>query len=379
MRKKHIWVVVLVVLIVVSSYIYFNKKNVINTPIKIGSTLSLTGNLAYIGKSNMNGLTLAAEEINNNGGINGRKIQIIVEDNQGDPKLAVTGVQKLLNVDNVDLLFSAFTPITKAISSIVKVKGIPMLYASTDGSIAQQSPVFFRDYFDAEQSGVALFNKIQSDNRKNVKIIGEQSDPCLLLVKAFKKEASTSGVKIIDETYFQPTDSDLRSHVTKLNLKDGEVLLACAYRHSNILIKNMSDLDYLDIPTYQLTTPFLPVASELVYREMFSKNKTVSTWYGFADKDNTPIQEKYIKNYKARFNEDPNANSSYSYDDMYVLAGVLGKCLKAEKIDNECFSEEMSKVDYDGVAGKLTFDDEGRSNRSTLIIQAENNQWKTVK
>ena len=67
-------------------------------------------------------MRMVADEINNNGGINGKKLEIIAEDNQGDAKIAVTNTSKLLNIDNVDIVLTGFTHITNAIKSLVAEK-----------------------------------------------------------------------------------------------------------------------------------------------------------------------------------------------------------------------------------------------------------------
>lgn len=377
MKSKIIWIVVVVV---VGGLVWMNlNRTASGEPIKIGATLSLTGNLAFIGQSEKNGLILASEEINKKGGIKGRPLEIIAEDNQGDAKLAVGNVQKFMNVDNVDLVFSAFTHITKAVSPIVKERNIPMIYASTDGTIAQESNLFFRDYFDAEQGAVVLFRKVQSDGQKNIKVISEKQDGCLLFVEVFKKQTKSTDIKILGETYFQSTENDFRTHLTKLNLKQDDALLVCAFRHAHLVMKNMSDLELLGNQTYHFVGPFLPVSNEIQYREMYSKNRAVSTWYGFAEVDNTKKQDEYIKKYRARFSVEPIPDSAYSYDAAYIIAGALEKCLSGKTLDKKCFEEKMLDTDYEGVAGRVIFDEEGRSFRETILIQAENNQWRTVK
>ena len=379
MSKKNVWGLLVLIVAVILIVVIANSPTKNTSNIKIGATLALTGNLSYIGQSEMNGLILASEEINAAGGINGRKIQIITEDNAGDSKTAVSSVQKLLSVNKVDLMFSAFSAITKAVAPIIKEKKVPFIYAAGDGTVASQTDLTYRDYWDLEQSATALYNKIQADGKTSVKIIGENGDACLLFANTFKNDAASSSVKVTGEEFFPSAETDFRTYLTKLNLKKGDVILACAYRQSQLIIKNMSDLGLLDTPTYQLVTPFLPAANGLNYRELFTKNKTISTWYGFAEAGNTPVQDQFIAAYKARFGADPVADSAYSYDDMHVLANVFGKCFSGSGLDGACYRTEMSKVDYTGVAGRLTFDAQGRSNRDTILIQSINNQWQTIK
>jgi len=79
----------------------------------------LTGRYAFIGEVERDGLLLGVEEINARGGINGRRLELLAEDNLGDSKTALTSVNKLLTVDQVDVVFSAFMHITQAIKGLM--------------------------------------------------------------------------------------------------------------------------------------------------------------------------------------------------------------------------------------------------------------------
>ena len=123
-------------------------------PIKIGAALS--GGLAFVGEAERRGLQLGVEELNARGGVNGRPLELIVEDNLGEAKSAVSGVMKLLHTDKVDLVFSAFTHITQAVSSTVSKQKKLLLYASSLRTFAEENPFVFRDYYDAYDAGLEL-------------------------------------------------------------------------------------------------------------------------------------------------------------------------------------------------------------------------------
>lgn len=349
----------------------------VEKPITIGASLALTGNLAFIGTAAQNGMLLATEEINAKAGSRDKKIELIIEDNAGDAKNAASSVQKLIGVNDVDLVFTTFTHIAKAVISITESAEKPLLYASTDGTIAAQSNFAIRDYFDAEQSGVVVAHTAKNLGYadKNIKLISEVNDACKLFNATF---ASESGRPFAAEEFFQPTDQDLRSQITKLNLGEDDLLVACAFRHSHILMRQLNELGLINIPTLQVVAPFLPSATTPEIKELFSKNKTVSTWYGIAEEGNTATQEEFIEKYIARFNQAPAPDALYAYDDMYILYEAIPKCLVDEELDNSCFLEEMKKVNYSGVSGKISFDEKRRSTRDVLIIRASDGVWSNI-
>ena len=125
-------------------------------PVKIGATLSLTGKYAYIGEGELNGLVLAVEEINQRGGIKGRKMELLVEDDKGEPKPAAENINKLININNVEIIFSAFTPTTEAIKQIAADHNKILFYAAIESSIARDYPLTFKDYYSAYDNGALM-------------------------------------------------------------------------------------------------------------------------------------------------------------------------------------------------------------------------------
>lgn len=376
--KKRNWIIVSVVALILIIVVVNNDSDKSQT-IKIGNSSALSGSLAYLGEADTNGLILAIEEINEEGGIDGRKIELISEDNQGDPKTAVSVVQKMIDIDKVDVIFSGRTNLTKAIAPIVATANKPMFYSANDGSIAESNSNFFRDSFDAEQSGKAIAEKVIKNGFTSVKLISEQSEVCELYNKAVKEELNKSGIKIIAQEYFQSNETDMRTNLTKLNLQSSDALVACAWRHAHILIKNLSELGKISTQTFQYTAPTLPAADTAEMRQLFSKNKTISTWYGFTEVGNTERQSQFIEKYKARFGSSPAPLAPYTYDDVYIMKDAFEECFGTNGLNSDCFSDEIKSKEYDGVVGKVTFDEKGRSNRDVLMIQAKDGLWTLVK
>jgi len=374
-RNLIIGAVVVVLVAIVLTGVFSDKSG----NIKIGNSSALSGSLAYLGEADTNGLILASEEINKAGGINGRMIEVISEDNQGDPKVAVSVAQKLLDIDKVDVMFSGRTNLTQAIATIVQSAGKPMFYSSNDGSIAEKGINFFRDSFDAEQSGKAIAKKVMENGYTSVKLISEQSEVCKIYSDAVKVELKNLGLTVSAEEFFQSNTTDMRSNLTKLSLKSDDALVACAWRHAHILIKNLSELGNISTQTFQYTAPTFPVADTAEMKQLFSKNQTISTWYGFSELGNTERQNEFIEKYKARFGKAPAPLAPYTYDDVYIMKGAFEKCFDGSGLDNDCFAKEIKSKEHDGVVGKVSFDSKGRSNRDVLMIQAKSGVWNVIR
>ena len=345
--------------------------------IKIGVTAALTGKYAYIGISGINGMEMAIDKINANGGINGKKIDLIAEDNEGDPKEAATNVMKLMNVDNASIIISSFTHITRAIKDIVVDNGRLLFYISTDRTIAESSPYIFRDYFDAEDNGKAIAKAVKYFNKTNVSYIGENSDQCMIYKKTFEDEAKKLGINILSEEVYNVKETDLRTPLLKLDLKDSDALVTCTWRHEHILMKEMKELGYIGIQTFHWVGPYLPVAQTEEITRLFSENHAVSSWYGYNKDD--PRAVEFINEYKQRYNEEPLPDAVYSYEDILMIAKALKKCDDVGKVnDRDCLRDALLNTKLEGVSGTFSFDKDGASNRDVLFIEAENNSWHGI-
>ncbi|HBI25898.1 TPA: hypothetical protein DDX30_03885 [Candidatus Wolfebacteria bacterium] len=320
---------------------------------------------------------MAVEEINKQGGINGTKIEFIAEDNGGDAKLAVTGVSKLLEVNNADIILSSFTHITSAIKGLVAEKGKVMIYAATVRDIAQSNDLFFRDYYDAEDNGAATARLVAKNGYKNVAFLSEKSPQCAEFEKGF--EAETKGaVLMTTKELYSAEATDVRVNLTKIKGAKSEAIVVCGWRHEHLIMKEMKELGMIGTQTFHWVAPFLPVANTDDMKKLFEENKAISTWYGVAEENNTAEQKEFIEKYQKAFGMKPTGEAVYAYDDIYILANAIKACDKAGKAkDSQCIAQELGKTNYDGVGGKVSFNDR-LSNREITAIQVVDGVWRNI-
>jgi len=240
MKTKNIFLTVFIVVIIGFAFwlLAGKSKPSDNFPVKIGASEALTGKFASLGEPRAKAMRMAVDEINNNGGINGKKLELVIEDNQGEAKVAATNASKLLNIDNVDVVVTGFTHITNAIKSLAAEKNKIMFYASTVRDIAESSKLFFRDYWDAIDSGNALAKVIGNDGYKKVAFLSEISDQCNQIGQTIKEDGQKYGFEVIVTELYNATDLDLRTNLTKIKASKPEAIVACSYRHENRGRKN---------------------------------------------------------------------------------------------------------------------------------------------
>lgn len=195
--------------------------------IKLGGNLALTGKLALYGINERNGIELAVKDINARGGIKGKQLVFITEDNQGDAKTAVTAMQKLLDVDRVDIVFTAFTHITQAIAPSAQNASKILLYQSTVADMARAHPFVFRDYMDIGEQGRDLAAYAISQGHSAFSYIGEMSDVCEGFLETFVDRLGGDG-KIVSKQTFDPAEKDFRTYLLKANEVNPDAFVFCA-------------------------------------------------------------------------------------------------------------------------------------------------------
>lgn len=348
-------------------------------PIKIGATVALTGKLAFLGKTEAKALEMGIADINSRGGVNGRKLLLFIEDNQGEPKNAVVSVSKLLQVDKVDIIFSAFTHVTQAVKDLVKSAHKFMLYHASAGDIVQSSPLFFRDYGDAEESGVALATHVQGKGFKRLGFMSEIGDFCFLSEKGFLSQYPATVAPFISRQNYNPGETDLRPLLLRLRAEKPDGLVLCTWRDTQLVMKQLKELDMLHIPTFQFHAPFLPSSDSPETRVLLEANATITTWYGIVKGESTPDQEAFIERFTKESGEAPILpDAAFAYDDIGVLAKALASCVQPRDLSLDCLAEKMLVTDYVGLAGPIRFTKNRVSNRPVLLIAVKNGEWNQI-
>ncbi len=377
MSNRNKWIGALLVIVLVGVVVAYANRQRRQTTIKIGATNSLTGKYALRGEQTKHGMELAVAEINAAGGVNGTQLELITEDNQGDPKGAVSGVNKLLETDRVDFILSAFTGVTNAIKDIVAKHGKVMIYASTVSDIAKSNPYFFMDYYKAEDHGKAMASLVAKRGIQTVKYLSEVSDPCKKFGAAFATEAGTLGVKIAATETYATTDTDMKTQLLKLKTgKKFNALVLCSWQHEQIIMPELAQLNMLSIPTFHWLAPFLAAAQTPEMNQLFSQSKATTIWYGFSDGDaSDTTQAKFIAAYQAKYGARPIPDAAYSYDDIYLIAHAARDC---PSLEVNCLRDSLLKADFVGAGGHVAFDADRIMQRDMVIMESVSGNWQTM-
>ena len=332
---------------------------------KIGAILPLTGDIAFIGQEMQRGIEIAVEEVNFRGGVNGKPINIIFEDDGFvEANKAVTASQKLINFDNVYGNIITMVEDTKPVAPIHDQAKIPLitLWDVTD-DLRDYSSTFSIGFY-TEKAGEKMANFAYNNlGLRNVAIIGHHDEWSLTISKAFDEEFTRLGGKIVFEDRLNVDEVDYRNSILKAKEKNIDGIYA----------------------------PLLPPASANFFRQKFQLNLngiimsgdalTPDVWeispegvegtyftnvYETTNTKAIELKEKY----KLKYREDPLAFPlvQMGYDSVLVYAEALKNTnTPAEVIEN---LHSINNLEVSGPS--ITFDSDGMVDREEKIYQIQN-------
>lgn len=199
-------------------------------PIKIGMTQPLTGAVAASGNYVANGAKLAVEQINANGGVLGKQIELILEDNKSNPREAVNSVEKLVLRDKVPVIIGAWSStFTLAIMPKIQEYGVPLIVETSSSSkiTTQGNTWVFRISPTSEMEAIAFAKKLKTFNPpiKQVDFLSVNNDWGLGAANEFKKIFAENGIKVNQVETVAPDATDLSAQLAAVKNSGSDTLI----------------------------------------------------------------------------------------------------------------------------------------------------------
>lgn len=341
--------------------------------IKIGAIGPLTGPVAIYGISATNGTQLAIEEINANGGVLGKQLELNLLDEKGDTTEAVNAYNKLLDWGMVALIGDVTSKPTVAVAELAAQDGIPMVTPTgTQLNITEAGSNIFRVCFTDPYQGEVMAKFAKDNlNAKTVAImVNNSSDYSDGVAKAFAEEATNQGIEVVAQEGYSDGDKDFRSQLTKIASKNPDVLFVPDYYEQDSLIA-------IQAREVGLTSNILgPDGWDGVVKTVDKSSYSAIEGVYFANhysiKDTSEKVQNFITNYKAKFNDEPSAFSALSYDTVYLIKEAMEK---AGTTDKEALTKAIKEAQFSGVTGSLTFDEKNNPVKGVTVIKIVNGDY----
>lgn len=354
---------------------FFGCTKSTQNEIVIGEFASLTGSEATFGISSDDGLKLAVEEINNSGGLLGKKVKLIYYDDQGKPSEAATVVQKLINKDKVvAVIGEVASSRSKAGAQICQSSKIPMISpASTNPEVTAIGDYVFRVCFiDPFQATVMSKFAINTLKIKRVAVLQDVKNAYSTgLAEFFVKKFKEMGGEIIEVQSYQNGDKDFKAQLTAIKSKNPEGVFIPGY---------YTDVGLIAIQAREIGITQPLFGSDGWESEKLTEGKATDALEGcyfsthVSAEDPSPKVQNFITKYKAKFNIMPDAMSFLAYDAGMILFDAIKRANSTEpdKIKNALAETK----DFDGVTGKISMNEQRNAIKPAVILEIKGGKFK---
>ena len=333
--------------------------------IKIGVIAPLTGNYAQYGVAVKEGVELKVDAINNAGGINGKKIELITADSKGDVQEAVNAFKKMVSQDKVNVVIGEVVSATsQAISGLAQQAKVPLISATaTSLDVTKGKDFVFRTTFTDPYQGTATAKYAKSKGIKSIAILTNSSnDYSVGIANAFKAQAAKDGITITEEKYTND-DKDFKAILTKVKGQNPQAIFIPDYYNTiGLIISQAKDLginaQYLGGDGWDgIQTNFGKVAEGAIFASQFAPD------------DKAENVQKFMKAYKAKYNKEPIMFAALGYDTVEIVETALKS---TKDLSGASIREAMNNVSgIDLVTGKLKFDADRNPEKAVTFIQVK--------
>jgi branched-chain amino acid transport system substrate-binding protein len=344
--------------------------------IPIGEYSSLTGTTATFGQSTHNGILMAFDEINKAGGVLGKKVKNVVEDDQSRPEEAATAATKLINQNHVvALLGEVASSRSLAAAPICQAAGIPMISpSSTNPRVTQVGNFIYRVCFiDPFQGKVMAKFAAKTLKLKKVAILVDvRNDYSVGLQTFFRDNFKQLGGEIAAEQSYSEGDSDFHAQLTQIKAANPDGIYVPGY--------------YTEVGTISRQARELGITVPLLGGDGWDSPRLfeiggdalngcyISNHYSVDDP--APQIQKFVGDYRTRYKQTPDALAALGYDAAKILVDAMGR---AGSSDGARVRDALAQTkDFPGVTGKITIDKDRNAVKPAVVLKIDNGKFVYV-
>jgi branched-chain amino acid transport system substrate-binding protein len=325
--------------------------------IPIGFFAPITGPAAADGASAKHAVELGLKEVNDGGGINGRKVNLIIYDDRLNPQEAVAIANKLIEKDKVvGVASGAYSGPTRVAAPIFQKAGMPMVagYAvhpdvTWDPKEKKPNDFCFRNGFLGEIEGAAAAEfAVKNLKAKKIALIFMDNDFGRAISSGFAERAEKLGAAVLTKQMYKfPGEKDFRPFLTRIKEGNPDVIFAAGYyNEAASIVRQAKELGIKSqiLGEEGFDSPkFLEIAGPAAEGVIIATN---------LDRDDPrPLVQNFLKNYRKAYNEDADMVGASSYDAFMILINAIRKTGTDPKAIQKALLETK---DYNGLTGKIS-------------------------
>ncbi len=341
--------------------------------IVIGAIMGLTGSNNHQALVQQKGLELAVKEINRMAKV---KVRIIYEDHANDQKKAVAGYQNLkARYPQFPVVITMFSAPSLAVAPLAeKDATLQFVLGTVSPKISEAGEYIFRNSVlpaDEIKTILSFINKKFPKEKHNVGILSHQNPGGKEWALAFKKTLSQQGGGVAFEEYLNDQNPEYDTTLLKLKHSKAEiVLLPLFFQQVAQVLKKVQELGVSNktfITYFPSDTPELLELAEGAAEGLILTSAYATNHQRF---------QSFASAYQQTFREEPEFYSALAYDSMYILQTIFKRC--EYKPETACLKSALAQVEYDGLTGKTTFDENGDTRKNVILKIVRRGKFVTL-
>src|SRR5215471_8199405 len=370
------WQLVLCLLCAIALVSCTGARSDSGSEIVIGEFGSLTGTTATFGISTKNGIDMAIDAINKSGGLLGKQVRVMVEDDQGKPEEAQTVVTKLITKDQVvAVLGEVASSRTMAAAPVAQQNQSPMITpSSTNPKVTEVGDYIFRVCFIDPFQGLVMAKFATNTLKvKNVAVLRDiKNDYSVGLADVFIENFKSMGGNVVANESYSEGDTDFSAQLTSMKAKNPQaVFMPGYYTEVGLVVRQAKKLG--------LTVPFMggdgwdsprliEIGGDALNGSYYSNHFSVS--------DPSPAIQKFVSDYKARYGETPDALAGLGFDAASILFDAIKR---ANSTDGAKVRDAIAQTkDFPGITGKITLDKDRNAVKPAVVLQVKEGKLNYV-
>jgi branched-chain amino acid transport system substrate-binding protein len=356
-------------------------------PIKIGAPLAVTGPAAFLGDPELKTLQLYIEKINGEGGVLGRKLELVSYDDGGDPNKTIGFTKRLLEEDKVDIIVGGSTTgTTMAMVALVEKAEIPFI--SLGGAVVVIEPVkkwVFKTPHTDRMAAEKVFEDMKKRGLIKIGLLSENSG----FGQSGKKEslavAGRYGIQIIADEMYGPKDADVTTQLTKIRNTAGvQAIFVFGFGQGpTVVTKNFGQLgitvphyeshgvgseEYIKLSGKAAEGVRLPAAALLVADTLPN------------DDPQKPVVTGYSKTYKDRFKQDVSTFGGHAYDGLMIAVDAIKRAGTTDKAKvRDAIEQTKGFIGTGGIVNMSPTDHMGLDLSAFRMLEIRNGTWTVAK
>ncbi|HEY2616186.1 MAG TPA: ABC transporter substrate-binding protein [Acetobacteraceae bacterium] len=358
------------------------QRGVTDTEILVGTITDLSGVTAVQGVNNANAVRLAFDEVNEKGGINGRKIRYIVEDSQYQVPRAVQAINKLVNNDGVFFTIEdGGTPMNNATFPMALEKNVPkLLPLSAARSMFEPFNRLkfsqYSSYVDQMRAGVKYF--VEQRGRKSICAMYQDTDFGKDVLAGAQMQAEAMGLKIVATTAHKPTDTDFTAAIAKLREANCDLItMGTIVRDSTLIIATVKKLGW-NVDLLGQVASYDTAIAEAPGNVAEGFYSMAPSLYAYPD-DPRPAIKAFTQKYKARYGVDVNYLGEMGYTSAQIVIEALQRAGRDLTVDSLVKAMESIQNFHDLFGGTYSFSPTNHHGATSAFLSVvHNGRWEPV-